>query len=108
MKLGSYFVSRGLLISDTGARGLGRVGSTPAGYVRGPGHSLVERCELDDTIEGAMSLLLVYVEKVDASESLDRNDQFDDDVDEEFELIIENVEVVEFRAAICKAVRECI
>jgi hypothetical protein len=83
VKLGSGFTSSGLLTSEAGVRraGTGRVGSRPAGYERGSALLILEREELDDAIEGVMSLLPVELEKVDAMESRDRHDEPEDEVE---------------------------
>jgi hypothetical protein len=86
--------SKGLLISDVGVceAGTGRVGSRPEGYDRGSGRLCLDRDEVDDAIDGAMSLMplwpvdvekLVDVEKVDATERRDRNEELPDDVKDE-------------------------
>jgi hypothetical protein len=83
VKLGSGFTSSGLLTSEAGVKraGTGRVGSRPAGYERGSALLILEREELDDAMEGAISLLPVEDEKVDARESRDRHDEPEDDVE---------------------------
>jgi hypothetical protein len=83
VKLGSGFTSSGLLMSEAGVKraGTGRVGSRPAGYERGSALRILEREELDDAIEGAISLLPVELEKEDAMESRDRHDEPEDDVE---------------------------
>lgn len=81
--MGSGFTSSGLLTLDAGVRmaGTGRVGSSPAGYERGSVRLILEREELDDAIEGAMSLLPpVEEEKVDAMESRERHDEPEEEV----------------------------
>lgn len=89
VKLGSSFSSSGLLTSEAGVKsaGTGRVGSRPAGYERGSALLILEREELEDAMDGAMSLLAVDVEKVDAIESRERHDEPDED--EELVLAVE-------------------
>jgi hypothetical protein len=97
VKIGSVFVSRGLLDSDVGVRmaGFGLVGSSPEGYDRGSRLALereeiLEREEAEDAMEGAQSLLpvdVVDVEKVDAKERRECNDELVEEVyDEAMEL----------------------
>lgn len=92
VKPGSCFGSKGLLMSEVGVceAGTGRVGSRPDGYERGSGRLTLDRDELDDAIDGAISLLPVEVvekpvdvEKVDATERRDRNEEPVDDVKDE-------------------------
>lgn len=83
---GSCLGSNGLLISGVCDAGTGRVGSRPDGYDRGSGRLILDRDELDDAMDGAISLLPVdtenpvEVEKVDATERRDRNDEPVDEV----------------------------
>jgi hypothetical protein len=80
VKFGSCFTSSGLLTSEAGVKraGTGRVGSRPTGYERGSCLLILEREELEEAMEGAMSLLPVDEEKVDARESRDRHDDPED------------------------------
>lgn len=92
VKLGDTLVSRGLLSSDAGVRtaGTGRVGSRPVGYDRGSGRLTDDIDERDDAMDGAIPLLPVDVENVDATErredSRERSEEFDDEYDEAIEL----------------------
>lgn len=100
-------MSRGLLISEDGVNtaGTGRVGSRPAGYDRGSGRLILEREELDEAIEDAMSLFPVEDEKVDAIDKRDRHDEPDDDVADELAVLVDmKDEAVEFRPVSCKSV----
>lgn len=91
VKLGSGFISTGLLISDTGVKraGTGRVGSSPAGYERGSAFLVRDRDELDEAMDGAMSLLPVDDENVDASDNRDRHDEAEDDDDFVLEVAVD-------------------
>lgn len=91
VKFGSGFTSSGLLTSDAGVRraGTGRVGSSPAGYERGSALLILDLEELDDATEPDMSLLPVELEKVEASDSLDRHDEPDDEVEVVFVVAVD-------------------
>lgn len=105
VKLGSCFTSSGLLTSEAGVNraGTGRVGSRPAGYERGSALRILEREELDEATEGAMSLLPVELENVDAIESRDRHDDPEDDVEFVLEVAVDiKDEATELRPAPCK------
>lgn len=80
VKFGSCFTSSGLLTSEAGVKraGTGRVGSRPTGYERGSALLMREREEVEEAMDGAMSLLPVDEEKVDAIESRDRHDEPED------------------------------
>jgi hypothetical protein len=79
-------VSSGLLFSDVGVRtvGFGLVGSSPEGYERGSVRRILdERDDVDEAIDGAMSLIPVDVDAIDSRE---RIDEFDEVYDEAIEL----------------------
>lgn len=100
VKLGSIFRSSGLLTSEEGVNtaGTGRVGSRPAGYERGSARLILDREEVDEAMEGAMSLLPVELEKVDARESRDLHDDPEEDVAVELEVVVDmKDEAVELR-----------
>jgi hypothetical protein len=82
VKMGSIFMSRGLLVSEVGVSivGFGLVGSRPDGYERGSGRRIPDRDDLEDAIDGAKSLLFVDEENVDAIERRERKDELVDDV----------------------------
>jgi hypothetical protein len=105
VKLGSIFRSSGLPMSDEGVStaGTGRVGSSPAGYDRGSARLILEREEDDEAIEGAMSLLPVAVEKVEAIERRDRHDDPEEDVVLELEVVVDmKDEATELRPGACE------
>lgn len=70
-------------MSDAGVNitGTGRVGSRPAGYERGSALLILNCDEADDATEGAVSLLPVGFENVDAIDNRDRHDEPDDEVE---------------------------
>jgi hypothetical protein len=110
VKLGSVFTSSGLLTSEAGVKscGTGRVGSRPAGYERGSALRILEREELDEAIEGAMSLPPEELENVDARESRERHD----DPEEDDELVLEvavdmKEDATELRPRTCKQEQDC-
>jgi hypothetical protein len=82
VKLGSGFTSNGLLTSDAGVKRAGtagRVGSRPAGYERGSALLILDREELDEAMDGVMSLPPEELENVDAIENRERHDEPEDD-----------------------------
>jgi hypothetical protein len=91
VKLGSCFTSTGLLISDTGVKRAGteRVGSRPVGYERGSAFLILDRDELDEAIDGAISLPPEDDEKVDASDNRERHDEAEDDDDLVLEVAVD-------------------
>lgn len=104
VKLGSTLRSSGLPISDEGVKtaGTDRVEPRPAGYERGSARLILDRDELDEAMEGAMSLLPVELEKVDAMERRDRHDDPEEEVAVELVVVVDmKDEAVELRPAAC-------
>lgn len=97
VKLGSTFISTGLLSSEEGA-GTGRVGSSRAGNERGSVRLVREREDMDEALEGAASLFPVDDENVDPMERRDLHDEPEDDVAVELAVLVDmKEEAVELR-----------
>jgi hypothetical protein len=80
VKPGSGFVSKGLSISDMGVEaGTGRVGSSEVGYERGSvrldgARERDETDEVDEAIDGAISLAMVESVDVDMLDAMERRE----------------------------------
>lgn len=95
----SGWLSSGLLISEAGVSmaGTGRVGSKPAGYERGSALLILNRDDVEEATDEAVSLRPVELENVEAIESRDRHDEPDDDVEFVAVVLVDARDEMEFR-----------
>lgn len=77
---------------------MGLVGSRPDGYDRGSVRRDLEREDVEDAIEGAISLLpVVEVEKLVEVENVDATERRDDRMDELDDVVYDEAEAIELR-----------